>query len=47
MTRATVGRRPPREGVNVDYALDAFLTEHARCWRLSGEDLETHEDGPR
>ena len=26
--------------------VDAFLTEHGRCWRTSGEDLETWQDGP-
>jgi len=27
-------------------ALEAFLAEHQRCWRSSGKDLETWEEGP-
>ena len=26
-------------------ALDAFLAEHRRCWRLYGEGLDSGEDG--
>jgi len=25
-------------------AIEGFLSEHGRCWRLSGEDLEMLED---
>jgi hypothetical protein len=28
----------------VALALDAFLAEHARCWKLTGQDMQTHED---
>lgn len=30
---------------NIALALDAFMAEHQRCWRLYGEGLESVEDG--
>jgi hypothetical protein len=30
---------------NVALALDGFISEHRRCWRLYGEGLESGEDG--
>ena len=29
---------------NPGLTLDAFLTEHGHCWRVSGLDMENHED---
>jgi len=31
---------------DVARTLDAFLTEHERCWRYSGEDMETWDHRP-
>ena len=30
---------------NLALALDAFMSEHRRCWRLYGEGLDSGEDG--
>jgi hypothetical protein len=32
-------------GVSLEDALEGFLGEHGRCWRVSGEDLDIKEDG--
>jgi len=33
------------DGTSLGEALAGFLGEHGRCWRISGEDLETWEEG--
>lgn len=30
---------------NLALALDAFMAEHRRCWRLYGEGLDSGDDG--
>jgi len=33
-----------KDGASLGEALEGFLGEHSRCWRVSGEDLTLIED---
>jgi hypothetical protein len=37
--------QPPDDAARLALALDAFMAEHRRCWRLYGEGLDGGGDG--